>query len=128
MYRMAPWSNDQLLEYLLATRPDECADLITRVNQDPDRVRLQGSPELWTLVLDRLCPGDDKSTIRALIESDLERLLDETADPERVYCAARGFLERSNHDHVTSQLDSLHVDQRLAMLMRNRWFQSVCAA
>jgi uncharacterized protein YjbI with pentapeptide repeats len=51
--KLAPWGRDELIEYLLATHPKECAAVVSRLT----RAELQqfgGVPELWRVALDEL--------------------------------------------------------------------------
>jgi hypothetical protein len=53
VFRLAPWGNDEVIEYLLAAHVKECKSVMARVTPG-DRALLGGVPELWRLVLDRL--------------------------------------------------------------------------
>jgi uncharacterized protein YjbI with pentapeptide repeats len=53
---LAPWSRDELIEYLLAAHPRECAAVLSRVTR-ADELALGGVPELWRIALDEMA-GD----------------------------------------------------------------------
>jgi|HubBroStandDraft_6_1064221.scaffolds.fasta_scaffold26571_1 uncharacterized protein YjbI with pentapeptide repeats len=53
---LAPWTRDELLEYLLAAHPNECAAVLARVSRT-DETDFSGVPRLWRLALDELA-GD----------------------------------------------------------------------
>jgi uncharacterized protein YjbI with pentapeptide repeats len=55
--KLAPWSRDELIEYLLATHPKECASVLARLTR-ADLQQFGGVPELWRVTLDELA-GDD---------------------------------------------------------------------
>jgi uncharacterized protein YjbI with pentapeptide repeats len=57
VYRMAPWSADDLIEYLLATGKDRCASVMARL-RPRDRTVCGGLPDLWRPVLDVLALND----------------------------------------------------------------------
>jgi uncharacterized protein YjbI with pentapeptide repeats len=57
--RLASWTDDEAIEYLLAARPRDCAAVIERVRRASDRRRLHGVPELWRVALDAM--ADDSS-------------------------------------------------------------------
>ena len=56
--RLEPWCQDDVIEYLLATYPKQCAAIMARVNDDPDAARLGGSPMLWRMALDGFAEDD----------------------------------------------------------------------
>jgi uncharacterized protein YjbI with pentapeptide repeats len=51
-YHLAPWGKDELIEYLLAAHPAQCASVMARVSSE-DHKLLRGLPELWRVVLDQ---------------------------------------------------------------------------
>jgi uncharacterized protein YjbI with pentapeptide repeats len=51
--KLAPWSRDELIEYLLATHPKECASVVSRLTRAEER-QFRGVPELWRVALDEL--------------------------------------------------------------------------
>ena len=56
--RLEPWCRDDVIEYLLATCPKQCAAIMARVNDDADAARLGGSPMLWRMALDGFAEDD----------------------------------------------------------------------
>ena len=51
--KLAPWGRDELIEYLLATHPKECASVLSRLTR-ADLQQFGGVPELWRVALDEL--------------------------------------------------------------------------
>jgi len=51
---LAPWSDDDLIEYLLAVHPDQCGSVMGRVSVAEHRRRLLGIPQLWRIALDEM--------------------------------------------------------------------------
>jgi uncharacterized protein YjbI with pentapeptide repeats len=51
-FLLAPWTHDDLIEYLLAKHKDQCASVMQRVNAADGAKLLGGNPELWSVVLD----------------------------------------------------------------------------
>ena len=51
---MAPWGQDDVIEYLLATRRELCAAVMARLKAEP-QLDLAGLPALWAVVLDAMC-------------------------------------------------------------------------
>ena len=53
--QLAPWGEDEWIEYLLATDRRLCSSVMARLAAaKPAAAMLGGSPELWRLVLDRM--------------------------------------------------------------------------
>jgi hypothetical protein len=50
---LAPWDRDELIEYLLAEHPKECASVVARLSPDRE-AGLRGVPELWRIALDQM--------------------------------------------------------------------------
>lgn len=75
---MAPWTDDDLAEYLLATHPGRCRTVMERLRSDPDQSELGGLPALWRIVLDEMAADDTVDNV----DTSLLRFLDrELSDP-----------------------------------------------
>lgn len=71
--RLAPWGDDELIEYLLAVHPAECGSVMQRLLAADDRCEIAGLPELCTLVLEQMAshceiPGA-KSALRRVLDA-----------------------------------------------------------
>jgi uncharacterized protein YjbI with pentapeptide repeats len=85
---LAPWGEDEWIEYLLATARPQCGSVVARLKAASDRASLEGNPELWRIVLDRMAGNRALVSIRAalsqeldtrLADRDLRRLAEDTA-------------------------------------------------
>ena len=65
--RLAPWTDDDLIEYLLATFPSKCAGVMSCVTDAPDKALIQGNPAVWRLTLDTLATEAEVIGIRAAV-------------------------------------------------------------
>ena len=65
VWNLARWSRDELIEYLLAVHPAHCASVMSRITE-ADLRDLDGCPQLWRPVLDRLAERDDLDVRSAL--------------------------------------------------------------
>ena len=63
IYRLTAWTQDEIIEYLLAAHKRRCAAVMARVHDD-DHDLLGGAPELWRIVLDRLAQDDTLPDVR----------------------------------------------------------------
>ncbi|MBI3856615.1 MAG: pentapeptide repeat-containing protein [Planctomycetes bacterium] len=71
VYSLAPWAEDEALEYVLAAHKERCASVMRRLRATPPGDRPQ-APALWRICLDRM--AEDESI--ADCESALRRHLD----------------------------------------------------
>lgn len=79
-YNLAPWDEDDRLEYLLARHPERCASVLTRVSASGHIEELMGSPELWCPVLDELAADERVVDVDAALSRVLDRAF---GDPQR---------------------------------------------
>jgi uncharacterized protein YjbI with pentapeptide repeats/energy-coupling factor transporter ATP-binding protein EcfA2 len=72
-YRLAPWDNDDLLEYLLTMHPQQCGSVLARLKVTPDRNLPDGVPELWRIVLDRMALDESVTCVTDALRQELQR-------------------------------------------------------
>jgi uncharacterized protein YjbI with pentapeptide repeats/energy-coupling factor transporter ATP-binding protein EcfA2 len=77
VYRLALWSQDDLIEYLLAVHWDRCASVMARLKASGDRGFLEGIPELWAVVLDRMARDESIGDVRTALRRELAAQLDD---------------------------------------------------
>ena len=70
-YRLASWSQDDLIEYLLSVHQDQCASVMARLKVSDDFGFLQGIPELWTVVLDQMARDESVGDVRTALRCEL---------------------------------------------------------
>ena len=70
-YRLAPWTQDDAIEYLLATDRDACASVMGRLRASRDLSFLDGIPELCAVVLDRMARDESIVDVRAALRREL---------------------------------------------------------
>ena len=51
---LAPWGDDDLIEYLLSTHPDQCSSVMARFTADRNRALLNGKPELYCTIAEQM--------------------------------------------------------------------------
>jgi uncharacterized protein YjbI with pentapeptide repeats/energy-coupling factor transporter ATP-binding protein EcfA2 len=74
---LAPWEEDDLIEYLLAVHRPRCAAVMARL-RPADRALFGGVPGLWRVVLDRLAADESLPDARAALHRHLEEHLSDT--------------------------------------------------
>ena len=92
-WQIAPWTDDDLIEFLLSKYPEKCSAVMAQIRSDPGRDLLNGSPSLSTLVVEKIVksnkPSDIRSALRqVIIEKTGERTTLESAQD----FSARRFL------------------------------------
>jgi uncharacterized protein YjbI with pentapeptide repeats len=71
-YRLAPWSRDDRIEYLLKAHWSRCASVMERLKGADDGGILGGVPELWALVLERMAMDRSVSDVRAVLRREVD--------------------------------------------------------
>jgi uncharacterized protein YjbI with pentapeptide repeats len=86
VYGLAPWNQDDLIEYLLAVHRPRCAAVMGRICAE-DHSLLDGLVELWRIVLDRLASDEALPDVRRALHRHLQELLTDTDLLERARSA-----------------------------------------
>jgi uncharacterized protein YjbI with pentapeptide repeats len=73
-FRLAPWTRDELLEYLVAVHKDQCGSVMSRL---PARGALtfEGSPDVWRIILDQMAGDASVPTAQRALSRHVERVL-----------------------------------------------------
>jgi len=93
VYQLAPWNQDDVLEYLRALHPERVGSVMARIRSGKWG-QLGGSPELWQLVLEQMALDDSIVDFPQALES----FLTSHTEPRR-----RGRLGRACLSGVTEQ-------------------------
>jgi uncharacterized protein YjbI with pentapeptide repeats len=72
VYPLSSWRDDDAIDYLLAVHKDLCASVMARLRAAPDRDLLNGTPELWRLVLDQMAADESVTPVRAALQRFLD--------------------------------------------------------
>lgn len=71
--RLAPWTDDDVIELLLTVAPQRCSDVIRRIQAAPDKDELLGNPSLWRLAVDQLLGDAALDSLRSAIGLVLDK-------------------------------------------------------
>jgi uncharacterized protein YjbI with pentapeptide repeats len=106
VYTLAPWGDDELIEYLLGTHAGCCASVMSRCRSESDKQMLRGQPELWRPVLDVLAADSGIATVKDALRTVVDTLL---SGPEARELAAGWCLAilRGKHEEGASIRASL---------------------
>lgn len=73
---LAPWGDDEAIEYLLVRHREQCASVMKRMRADEERISvLRGLPLLWRLVLDEMAGDDAIADAASAIRRGVERVV-----------------------------------------------------
>lgn len=116
-YEMAPWGDDDLIEYLAAVHRPKCRSVMSRVSASEGRDALGGSPALWTVVLDELAGNESIADVTEALRHHLAgRLADPVhRDLAMTFCL-RALCEEG--DPETGWPEAVDVALALQMLKR----------
>ena len=73
--RLADWTEDDWIEYLLGCHPDQCADVLTRLRASADS-ELLALPDVCTVVIDRMARDSGCQDVAAALLGEVAERLD----------------------------------------------------
>jgi len=128
-YRLMPWGNDELLEYLLAVHPARCRSVMARLQAVPDRRLPQGIPELWRIVLDRMAEDESLTSVADALRREVHRQLRTAKQRARVeeYCLAAMTVLTKRAAKCYLELRRLDVKDEVLRLLRHDGVQLTIA-
>ena len=129
-FPLTPWGEDEFIEYLLAAHPAECRSVMERMAASADSDLLQGIPELWRLVLDRMAADESVLDVKSALRHELDKLLtiDRIRKLVRRFCIVRQAIPEQSVDHLHKLLQDHDCDPALLRLLRYEGVQVVLAA
>jgi uncharacterized protein YjbI with pentapeptide repeats/energy-coupling factor transporter ATP-binding protein EcfA2 len=137
VYRLSAWGQDDLIEYLLAAHREKCQSVMDRLRASGDRGFLDGIPELWAVLLDRMASDASIGDVRTALRREFAERLDGRPDlRERIedFCLeAIGRNSNSVLELPVSELPGAEADDGrlaidLARLVRHRPMALLVAA
>jgi uncharacterized protein YjbI with pentapeptide repeats/energy-coupling factor transporter ATP-binding protein EcfA2 len=72
-YQLAPWGQDDCIEYLLAAHKERCGSVMARLRNAPGLALLLGNPQLCRIVLDEIAADDSLSSVRSALLKHIEK-------------------------------------------------------
>ena len=131
-FLLAPWGEDELIEYLLAGSSKRCASVMARLKAADDRFLAEGNPELWRVVLDRMIHDDSIASVRQALrcECDLAARLHDEKLRQRVedHCLSKLDVPVTSPPDAVEQDGWRSRDPALHRLIRHRAVQLLIAA
>ncbi|MHB1559135.1 MAG: pentapeptide repeat-containing protein, partial [Isosphaeraceae bacterium] len=118
-YRLAPWDQDDAIEYLLAIHRDACASVMARLGRSGDFSFLSGIPELGAIVLDRMARDGSIADAHEALRLELaDRLGADDGLRRRVETLCLAAVRR--HADSLSEARGKPLPDPLARLVRHR--------
>jgi uncharacterized protein YjbI with pentapeptide repeats len=127
--QLAPWGEDELIEYLLARHKSECASVMSRLRAAGENALPGGNPALWCIVLDHMAADPAlTSPCRALARFLDGRLANPKLSTAAAACSiATLILETCPPELVNEKLLPLEGGAEAARLLRHRPIQLLIA-
>jgi uncharacterized protein YjbI with pentapeptide repeats len=131
-FAMAPWGEDEQIEYLVAVAREQCGSVMTRLKATADRGWIGGSPELWRIVLDRMAADPTIASVRDALRRELAPRLSDDTVRRLVSGVCLGALMNRDAEAIApslrEQLANCCPDRSLARLVAHRPVQLLVAA
>jgi uncharacterized protein YjbI with pentapeptide repeats len=142
VYRLAPWTRDDRIEYLLKAHWSRCASVMGCLKESGDEGFLGGIPELWTVVLDRMATDETIGDVRTALGRELDERMSNGALRHRVGALCLNAIRKHQVVEFSEVLatepekgmstrwlsGSLEGDQALVRLLRHPPVQLLIAA
>jgi uncharacterized protein YjbI with pentapeptide repeats/energy-coupling factor transporter ATP-binding protein EcfA2 len=127
---LAPWGEDELIEYLLAVSSKRCGSVMARLKAADDRSLAEGSPELWRVVLDRMIADESVAGVRQALRRELSSRLGVEALRERVgdYCLWKSDIPVPKPPDIIERDAWRSQDEALHRLIRHQSVRLLVAA
>jgi len=129
-YRLAPWTTDDLIEYLLAYHKEHCVSVLNRLKASSDRDMVLGNPELWGIILSQMASDesilDARSALLNFIDSKFRDV--ETRKLMQAHCFSTLMDAESQAAQSLAEMKKRGIDEALCRIIRHRIFQVILAA
>jgi uncharacterized protein YjbI with pentapeptide repeats len=129
--RLAPWDEDEWIEYLLAGDRNQCASVMTRLaRKEAERDLLGGLPELWRIALDRMAVDESVDGPREALRVELDRTFTDRDFRSLIEgdCLAALVMRGQSPWRRAACLRRHSTDEALFRLTRHRTIQLLLAA
>jgi len=117
--RLAKWTDDDVIEYLLATAPERCGDVIERFRKDPDSSRLDGNPQLIALVIEQMLKQPEQAVFAAFRNAIASQVPNKKIEKQARLFSMTQLLD-SEPDTVPIEKSDLEKQPELMQLLKHR--------
>jgi uncharacterized protein YjbI with pentapeptide repeats len=127
-YRLAPWREDDWIEYLMATHKEQCRSVLTRLWPDESQGLLEGNPQLSRIAFDQLAGDDSVPSVQAALLRYADQCLPDPDSRAMARSAALDVLLGIVPDPAAAVGTHRPGDTSFVPLLRFRALQLVLAA
>jgi uncharacterized protein YjbI with pentapeptide repeats len=129
-FTLAPWSNDDLIEYLLSEHRPECGSVMKRITSAADRTMHKGQPGLCALVLERMAEDESLVTVAAALRREINGSVTESESLQaaRQFSIAMQLFDRAGANESYNRLKLAAPDDRAVRLLRHDAVRLLLAA
>lgn len=126
---LAAWTDDDLMEYLLAACPSRCPSVMSRLRDAADKPLLEGNPSLCRLVLDEMAADEAVTNVRSALDRVLRRALPGLFDRllAEKHCLALLLGDERETIRSLSELGHQHEDFERQRPLRHGFVQRILA-
>ncbi|MEK7470000.1 MAG: pentapeptide repeat-containing protein [Planctomycetota bacterium] len=116
---LAPWGDDDAIEYLLAMHRGRCTSVMKRLLADVRRdAILKGSPEIFRIVLEALAASESIPDVTAALKRELEARFPDAATKEEILLLAWSLVVHSAE--ISGQGSAWKIPNWVLPLLRHR--------
>jgi uncharacterized protein YjbI with pentapeptide repeats len=129
-YRLAPWTTDDLIEYLLVHHKEQCGSVLNRLKVSPDRGMVLGNPELWGIILSQMASDESILNVRTALLNfiNLKSHDTETRKPMRAHSISILMGAESLMTQSLAEMKKRGIDESCYRIIRHKIFQVILAA
>ena len=127
-FELAPWSDDDVIEWMLASRPDRCSWVMKQLLADGFRHALQGSPALLRLAAEQLADDPRIQDIRTALRTGLRQSVRDWRTWELAHDYAAHSLAALDTDEQRLASGLASSDRAFLSLLRSRAVKLLLAA
>lgn len=102
--RLAPWSRDEWIEYLLARHPQDCASVMQRLESLEPPLESSGVPLVWAALLDALAEDESLASALDALRAVLTRVFASGSALSQARAMALQLRQSSEHEIASRML------------------------
>jgi uncharacterized protein YjbI with pentapeptide repeats len=125
---LAPWDDDDAIEYLLARHRQRCASVMSRWRNDPNRSELNGIAQVVGVVLDEMAVNPSVTNASEALCRRVDRLLDSDRALDTAGARALEAVQRVRDADDVSDVANELLATPVLHLLRHRPVQLLLAA
>jgi hypothetical protein len=128
-FRLAPWTTDCLIEYLLCNHKEQCASVVGRLKSALDKDSLLGNPELWEIILRQMASDESILDVRSALLDFLDEKFPEfeTRKLMQAHCLALLMDAEQLAAQSLAEIKKRDISEPVLRIIRHRCIQILLA-